>query len=138
MMLLRVLIVLSVIYLASAQSTEATPAESFNLKSGAISKNVDNPILQAILQSPETQTENPEKNPHRMKRYPVASFDFDHIATPFIITAWIFVACCAKIELKITVYSQVGRTHELFNALHRMSEKSEDMKRILGSLSPFE
>ncbi|GFY42220.1 hypothetical protein TNIN_158461 [Trichonephila inaurata madagascariensis] len=99
MILFHLMTILSVFVIASSQNTDATPTS--NLKAGTITNRVDNPILRAILNSPETPTESPKKDDHKMKRYPVASFDFDHIAAPFVITAWIFAACCAKIGFHI-------------------------------------
>ncbi|GFX99810.1 hypothetical protein TNCV_258491 [Trichonephila clavipes] len=104
MILFHLMTILSVLVIASSQDTDATPTS--NLMAGTISNRVDKPIPQGILNSPRTSTEIPEKDDHKMKRYPVASFDFDHIAAPFIITAWIFAACCAKIDSFTRSYQQ--------------------------------
>ncbi|GFQ71563.1 hypothetical protein TNCT_655841 [Trichonephila clavata] len=102
MFLSYLMIFLSVFVIASPQNTEREASPTSNLKAGTISNRVENPILQALLSSAETPTESSEKDAHKMKRYPVASFDFDHIAAPFIITAWIFAACCAKIVFHVS------------------------------------
>lgn len=47
-----------------------------------------------------TQSSGSEKS-HKIERFQVAKFDFPHVASPFIITAWIFAACCAKIAFHV-------------------------------------
>ncbi|XP_042905421.1 Na(+)/H(+) exchanger protein 2 [Parasteatoda tepidariorum] len=74
--------------------------EGNNLKTEVISNKANEPHLQPLRDVstvPSTQ-----RTVHEVKRFPVAIFDFDHVAGPFIITAWIFVACCAKIGFNVT------------------------------------
>lgn len=51
-----------------------------------------------LPQTTEYVPTDASENSHKMERFQVAKFDFPHVASPFIITAWIFTACCAKIS----------------------------------------
>ena len=49
---------------------------------------------------------------HEVKRYQVASFDFNHVATPYIISLWIIIVGLAKIgKLYITMYKHESNTY---------------------------
>ncbi|GBM46698.1 hypothetical protein AVEN_244144-1 [Araneus ventricosus] len=93
-------VIFAIINVSREQSTRVPiqDAGNLNLKTEVISNRVNNPVLQPLYK-PETTSEGSDEKVHEIKRYPVASFDFDHVAAPFIITAWIFVACGAKIGM---------------------------------------
>ncbi|GIY63798.1 uncharacterized protein CDAR_601441 [Caerostris darwini] len=72
---------------------------TLNLKTEVVSNRVNDPFVQPLFGPTEAYGDGTTKKSHEVKRYPVASFDFDHVAAPFVITAWIFAACCAKIGM---------------------------------------
>ena len=61
-------------------------------------------ILDLITESPVHEDETHENDSdheshHKEHRYSVATFDFSHVATPFIISVWILFASLAKIGI---------------------------------------
>ena len=39
-----------------------------------------------------------DENEHEVERYKVASVNFDRVQTPYIISAWVILACLAKLR----------------------------------------
>lgn len=75
-----------------------THFDSYSLKSEFSSNKVES-SPESHYSPAQSTVETTKKEASGEKRYHVAKFDFDHVAAPFIITAWIFAACCAKIGM---------------------------------------
>ncbi|XP_055927058.1 sodium/hydrogen exchanger 3-like [Argiope bruennichi] len=108
MHLINIYIIFAVIFAiinVSREQSTTVPIEgigNLDLKSEVVSNPLNNPSLQPPNTPTETTSEGSGEKAREIKRYPVASFDFEHVAAPFIITAWIFVACGAKIIFHVT------------------------------------
>ncbi|KAG8177232.1 hypothetical protein JTE90_016063 [Oedothorax gibbosus] len=77
--------------------------DSYSLKTELSANKVDSPRSENLYSPDESASVFPTTEKTSVeKRYHVAKFDFDHVAAPFIITAWIFAACCAKIVFHVS------------------------------------
>uniref|UniRef100_A0A061QLJ2 Sodium/hydrogen exchanger n=1 Tax=Cupiennius salei TaxID=6928 RepID=A0A061QLJ2_CUPSA len=69
----------------------STKAEAFSLPKLDVSSTES-----ATEQSHKSAGHKQTNQTHKVDRYQVVKIDFAYVKAPFVITAWIFVACCAK------------------------------------------
>ena len=77
-----------------------------------------NDVTWENLSFPTTTAPSSEHESQSVKRYAVATFDFHHVATPYIISLWIIIVGLAKIGQSSCARRRLHDTHLSSLSLH--------------------